>query len=140
MGAPRTSQHTNTRSLPVLWLAVGLALLAACGYLLIRWAMLGVGDLPTSEQPATIVYVAAGSYLLGGLLILLRRRWLWMVGAVINALVMLFFFMAYLSRPAIMFSPGGLATKGAQLLLEVCLLYLILNAGRLGHGARTEDG
>ncbi len=119
-----------SRRLPVLWLAVGLALLAACCYLLIQLGVLGVGDLPTSQQPATIVYVAAGSYLLGSLLILLRRRWLWITGAVINALVMVFFFMAYLGRPAVMFSPGGLATKGAQLLLEVCLLWLIVRAGR----------
>jgi len=72
------------------------------------------------------VYVAAGGYLLGGLLILVRRRWLWIVGAVINALVILLFVMAYLNRPAVMFSPGGLITKAAQLLLEVVLLALII--------------
>ena len=72
------------------------------------------------------MYVAAGGYLLGGLLILVRRRWLWIVGAVINALVILLFVMAYLNRPAVMFSPGGLITKAAQLLLEVVLLALII--------------
>ncbi len=73
---------------------------------------------------------AAGGYLLGGLLILVRRRWLCIVGAVLNALVILFFVMAYLSRPAVMFSSGGLATKAAQLLLEVCLLVLIMTGWR----------
>jgi hypothetical protein len=48
------------------------------------------------------------------------------VDAVINALVILFFVMAYQHRPAVMFSPGGLTTKAAQLLLEVTLLYLIM--------------
>jgi hypothetical protein len=59
-----------------------------------------------------------------------RRRWLWVVGAVINALVILFFIMAYQHRPAVMFSPGGIATKEAQLLLEVCLLVLIVSGWR----------
>ena len=110
----------------VIWLAVALAGLAAASYVLIGLGLLAVGDLPTAERPATIIYVAAGSYLLGGLLILLRRRWLWIVGAAINALVMLFFFSAYLDRPAVLFSPGGLVSKAAQLLLEVALIYLII--------------
>jgi hypothetical protein len=80
---------------------------------------LGVGDLQTAEGPA-IALVAAGCYLMGGLMILLHRRWLWIVGAVINALV-------------IMFSAGGLTTKAAQLLLEVCLLYLIITDRRSLH-------
>src|SRR5688572_1066207 len=95
----------------VLQLSVVLAVIAAASYVLIGRHVLAVGDLQTTEQPATIIYVAAGSYLLGGLLILLRRRWLWMVGAVINALVMLFFVTAYLDRPAVLFSPGGLLSK-----------------------------
>jgi hypothetical protein len=94
--------------------------------MLIHFRILGVGDLRPVEGPDIIVYVAAGCYLLGGLLILLRRRWLWITGAVINALVILFFVMAYANRPAVMFSPGGLTTKAAQLLLEVSLLYLII--------------
>src|SRR5687768_16466247 len=110
-----------TNRVRVIWLAVGLATLAAISYMLIGLGMLAVGDLQTTERPPTIIYVAAGSYLLGGLLILLRRRWLWIVGAVINALVMLFFAIAYLDRPAVLLSPGGLASKAAQLLLEVGL-------------------
>ena len=85
-----------------------------------------MGDLKPSEQPSAIVFMAAGCYVLGGLLILLRRRWLWIVGAVINALVILFFAMAYIHRPSVMFSAGGLVTKITQLLLEVCLLVLIV--------------
>jgi len=40
-------------------------------------------------------------------------------------LVLLFFFQMYQNRPIVIFSPGGLATKIAQLLLEVSLIYLI---------------
>jgi hypothetical protein len=110
----------------VIWLAVALALIAAIAYVMIAMRILGVGDLEVEQDAGIIVYVAAGCYLLGGLLILVRRRWLWMVGVLINALVMLFFFNMYQSRPAVMFSPGGIATKVPQLLLEATLIYLIV--------------
>ncbi len=126
----RTLSRPQTQRMRVVWLAVSLALLAALGYLLIQFGMLGVGDLQPAEGPSGVVYVAAGGYLLGALLILARRRWLWSVGAIINALVILFFVLAYLHRPTVMFSPGGLVTKAAQLLLEAVLLYLIVTAGR----------
>ena len=57
-----------------MWLAVALAVIAAVSYVLIGFNLLAVGDLQTAEASTTIIYVAAGSYLLGGLLILLRRR------------------------------------------------------------------
>jgi hypothetical protein len=122
-------RNTKISGVRVTW-ATGLALTAALSYVLVGLNVLAVGDLQTTEAPAAITYVCAGSYLLGGLLILLRWRWLWMVGAVINAMVMLVFFTAYMSRPSVMFSPGGLVTKAAQLLLEAGLLYIILTAGR----------
>jgi len=106
-------------------MAVGLAWAAAFTYLMIPAGLLTVGDLSPVEQPAAIVFAAAGGYLLGGLLILLRRRWLWIVGAVINGMVILIFVLAYISRPLVLFSPGGLFTKLAEVLLEVSLLYLI---------------
>jgi hypothetical protein len=109
----------------MMWLAAGLAA-AALSYLMIEFGILAVGDLQQAERQPVIVYVSAASYLVGGLLILARQRWLWVAGAVTNALVMLFFVMAYLERPSVMFSPGGIATKGAQLLLEVSLIYLII--------------
>lgn len=132
----------NVSRVRVLWLAVGLALLTALAYLLMAWDVLGVGDLLPEEEGAVIVYVAAASYLIGGLLILVRRRWLWITGAVINALVMLFFFMMYQDRPAVLLSPGGLASKAAQLGLEVALIYLIVSdwrrARRGSRRARAE--
>jgi len=57
--------------------------------------MLRVGDLKATEGPPAIIYVAAGRYLFGGTLILLGRRWLWILGAIINALVISFFVSAY---------------------------------------------
>ena len=113
-----------------LWSAVGLALLAALAYALIALHVRAVGDITEAEGTAGIGFVCAGCYLLGGLLILLRKRWLWMVGAGINAMVVMFFITAYQSRPAVMFSSGGLATKIAQILLELALIGLIVSASK----------
>ncbi len=133
-----TIEQRSTIRERVMWLAVALAVIAAVSYILIGFNMLAVGDLQTGERPATIIYVAASCYLVGGLLILLRRRWLWLVGVGINAMVMLFFFSSYLDRPAVLFSPGGLVTKAAQLLLEASLIYLIIaNWRRSQGGARS---
>lgn len=114
---------TNTR---IMWIAVALALLTALSYILMQFNILGVGDLQIGEKPAGIIYVAAGCYLVGGLLILLRNRWLLLFGAFINAMVILFFFNMYQNRPAVMFSPGGLVSKIAQILLELALFYVIV--------------
>lgn len=115
------------KELPVVWLVAGMAVLTAVIYLMMGWDWLGVGDITAEERPAGITYVAAGSYLVGGLLILLRRRWLWVMGAVINALVILFFFTMYQARPAVLLSPAGILSKAAQILLEVGLIYLIVS-------------
>jgi hypothetical protein len=128
-----TFQSANNNQLRVMWLAVVLAQLAALAYMMIAWNVLAIGDLETAKDGVVIIYVAAGSYLLGGLLILLRHRWLWIAGAGINALVILFFINSYQERPAVMFSPGGIATKLAQLLLEMLLIYLILTNKRRVH-------
>lgn len=107
------------------WIAVALALITALSYMLMQFNILGVGDLKVDEKPAGIIYVAAGCYLAGGLLIFLRNRWLLVFGAFINAMVVLFFFSMYQGRPAVMFSPGGLVSKIAQILLEAALIYVI---------------
>ncbi len=116
----------------VMWVAVAVAVIASLAYLMIEIGVLGVGP---AKGPAGIVYAAAGGYLLGGLLILVRRRWLWMIDATINALVVLFFVSAYQDRPEVFFSLGGLVTKTSQV-LEVCLIYLILTYRR--HPRRHE--
>lgn len=120
-----TLSKPNTRQTRVMWVAVALAIFTALAYVLMAFSVLGVGDLQMDERPAGIIYFAAGCYLLGGLLILVRNRWLLLFGAFINAMVILFFFNMYQNRPAVMFSPGGLLSKIAQILLEVTLIYVI---------------
>jgi hypothetical protein len=122
MNTVQSSNPTHTR---ILWTAVVLALLTALSYILMQFNILGVGDLEVGEKPAGIIYVAAGCYLLGGLLILLRNRWLLLFGVFMNTMVLLFFFNMYQNRPAVIFSPGGLVSKIAQILLEFALFYVI---------------
>jgi hypothetical protein len=117
------SSTTNTR---MTWVAVALAIMTALSYVLMQFNILGVGDLQVGEKPAGIIYVAAGCYLLGGLLILLRNRWLLLFGVFMNTMVLFFFFSMYQSRPAVIFSPGGLVSKIAQILLEFALFYVIV--------------
>lgn len=57
-------RHIKMNHDRVTWIAVGLALIAALSYMLIQLGVLGVGDLRPAEQPAAIVFVAAGCYLL----------------------------------------------------------------------------
>ncbi len=109
-----------------LRLAVLFAWLAAGAYLLLAAGVLGTGGYQAEPGGEGIVLVAAAGYALGGLLVLARRRWLWIVGAVVNALVLAMFFAAYAGDPSVLLSGGGLATKGAQLPLEAALLTLIL--------------
>ncbi len=121
-----TVQRSNSNPPRVMWLAVALAIFTALAYLLMVWNILDVGGLQMDEKPAGIIYFAAGCYLIGGLLILLRKRWLLLIGAFINAMVLLFFFNLYQDRPAVIFSPGGLISKILQIALEITLLYVIV--------------
>jgi len=103
-----------------------LALLAALVYFIMGAGVLQPGDLQADDAPAGIAYFAGACYVIGGLLILARKRWLWVIGAVINTLVIMGFFAAYAGRPGVLFSVPGLATKSAQILLEIGLIYLIV--------------
>ena len=120
-----TVQPVNKNHNRIMWIAVALAIFSALAYMLMAFNVLGVGDLKMDEKPAGIIFIAAGCYFLGGWLIMLRNRWLLLFGAFINAMVILFFFNLYQDRPAVMFSPGGLTSKVAQILLEAALLYVI---------------
>jgi hypothetical protein len=109
-----------------MWIAVTLALIASLAYILMAFNVLGTGDLQMDERPAGIIFFAAGCYLLGGLLILLRNRWLLLFGAFMNAMIILFFLNLYQNRPAVIFSPGGLISKISQILLEAALVYIMV--------------
>jgi len=116
----------RTNSSRFTWLAVALALFTALTYILIAFNILNVGDPQVAHDGGSIIYVAAGCYLLGGLLILLRNRWLLLFGTFINFMVILFFFSMYQTRPEVLFSPGGLISKLSQIVLEILLLFVLV--------------
>ena len=116
----------RTNSARFTWLAVGLSIFTALTYILIASNILGVGDPQVARDGGSIIYVAAGCYLLGGLLILPRNRWLLLFGTFMNFMVILFFFSMYQARPEVMFSLGGFISKLAQLLLEILLLFVLV--------------
>lgn len=120
-----TFQNSIPRNMHLI--AVALALFTALTYILIAFNVLGVGDPQVARDGGAIIYVAAGCYLLGGLLILLRNRWLLIFGAYINVLIILSFFSTYRTRPEVLLSPGGLTSKIAQILLEIALLFTLFS-------------
>ena len=79
--------HANHHARKGLWLALVLAIGTALTYVLIAAGALGVGDPQVAAAGGAIIYIAAGSYLLGGLLILAHRRWLWIVAGLVFLMV-----------------------------------------------------
>ena len=101
-----------------------LAFIAAVFYILLAAGVITV-PLDGNGSHRAVIYVAAGCYILGGLLIMAQKRWLWIVGLVMNTLVMASFFIMYSKNPAVILSLPGLGTKIPQIILEVGLVYLI---------------
>jgi len=108
-----------------------LALISALTYVLLILGILKAGEMMTPERgvPAYFYIVPAG-YVIGGLLILLKKRWLWITGAIVNAIPIVVFYAAYAGKPDVMLSAAGLIAKTSQILLEIGLIYLIVTFKR----------
>jgi hypothetical protein len=127
------SDHRGKRGFVVKRIMIGcmvLAFMAAVFYILLASRVITAATLESKDWQRVLIYVAGGGYILGGLLILAQKRWLWIVGLVINTLVMAFFFVLYRNNPAVIFSLPGLGTKIPQIMLEAGLVYLIANHQR----------
>ena len=109
----------------VLYTATGLALIAAVFYFLTAAGIIHPGSL-SSGGHSTILYIIGGLYFLGGFLVLLKKKWLWIIGLVANTIAIVVFYLFYNQKPDIMFSAPGLGTKIPQLFLEAALIYLII--------------
>jgi len=105
-----------------------LAFVAALVYFLTGAAILQPGNLQTDDAPEFMAYAAGACYIAGGLIILLRRRRLWITGAILNAGVIALFFAFYSQRPDVFLSIPGMLTKATQVLLEAGLIYLIVKS------------
>jgi len=103
-----------------------MALISASAYVFLILGIFKVGDMMPDEGVPAYFWVVPAGYAIGGLLILLKKRWLWIIGTVLNAIPIVVFYAAYAGRADIMLSAPGLITKFAQVLLEVGLIYLIV--------------
>ena len=107
-----------------------LAVVAVIAYVLMGIGVIQPGNLDTEEGMPSFYYVIPAGYLVIGILCLLKRRGLWIILAVINAFTILVFYAMYAAQPDVILSAPGLITKIAQILLEICLVYLIVTLKR----------
>jgi hypothetical protein len=112
----------------IMLVCLAMALISALIYVLLGIGVMHAGDLTSDDGIPAFFYIIPGGYIIGGLLILLKKRWLWITGAVINAFTIVMFYTAYAARPDILLSAPGLITKIAQVLLEIGLIYLIVKS------------
>jgi hypothetical protein len=113
------------------WALVILALIAALGYLLMGVGAITVPEKPIDggsdiKAPPGFAWIMFGFYLVGGLLILLKKRWLLIIGAVLNAIPIIGFYAMWAGRTDVIFSVPGLLTKIPQILLEIVLIYWLV--------------
>jgi len=107
-----------------------LALIAVVAYVLMGIGVIQPGDLQTDNTMPTFYYIIPVGYLIIGVLVLLKKRWLWITLAAFNAFTIVVFYAMYAGQPDVMFSAPGLITKIAQILLEIGLIYLIITFKR----------
>ena len=106
-----------------------LALIAALGYILMITGVIEPGNLLEDDEPmSSALWIIPAGYVIGGLLIFLKQRWLWITGAIINGFGIIVFYVTYAGHPDVLWSAPGLITKIAQIPLEIGLLYLIATA------------
>ncbi len=117
-----------TKSIMLVCLA--LALISALIYVFLILGILKAGELTAGQEVPTGFYIVPASYVIGGLLIFLKKRWLWIAGTFLNAIPIVVFYAAYAGRPDIMLSAPGLISKTAQVMLEIGLVYLIVASRR----------
>lgn len=137
MALEDNAMQLNRRT--VRYAAAGLSAAMAAVYFLIGIGVLHVVEThPGDPSLLSFGLPASGAFLLGSLLLVLfDRRALWILGAVLQALVVLGYFAVAASRtPA--FEVWGIALRLIQIPLFVALVYLIVRAPeRAGRASRT---
>jgi len=116
----------NDKIIVVLWLCLALALLAALGYILMGAGVLHAADLTQEDAPPGFEWIAGCFYVIGGLLLLMQKRGMFIALAVINIFPIAVFYMMWSDRTDVMSSAPGLLTKIPQVLLEAGLIYLAI--------------
>ena len=113
----------------IMLICLILALVSALGYILMITGVIEPGDLlEEGEETPSALWIIPAGYILGGILIFLKKRWLWITGAIINGFAIIVFYTSYSGQPDVMWSAPGLITKITQILLEIGLIYLLVTA------------
>jgi hypothetical protein len=116
-------QAMDTREI-VGWAAVGLSGLTAFLYLLIGLNAVTVGDNMTPTEQRAFGFPAAAVFIGGAIVaVLWDQRWLWIVGAVGLALIIMMYFNLASERDP-RFEFWGILIRVAQLPLLASLVYL----------------
>lgn len=110
----------------VRYVAAGLAGATAFVYLLIGLKVVTVIE-PDTGQPVFGILAALGWSLGVVLLLVIERRWVWVVGAVLQAFTILMYFnLASERTPA--YEEWGIVIRVLQVVLLVVLVYLAIRA------------
>ena len=112
----------------IKWVLLVLALVAASGYLLMGIGVIHAADLTLDDAPPGFTWIAGVFYVIAGLLMFLKNRWIYTAFSIINILVIAVFIFMWAGRTDVLFSLPGLMTKIPQILLEIGLIYLLLKS------------
>ena len=112
----------------IKWVLLVLALVAASGYLLMGIGVIQAADLTLDDAPPGFTWIAGVFYVIAGLLMFLKKRWIYTAFSVINVFVIAIFIFMWAGRTDVLFSLPGLMTKIPQILLEIGLIYLLLKS------------
>jgi hypothetical protein len=120
----------------IVWICLIVALVAALGYFLMGAGVIQAGDPALNDAanggdaPWGFDWIAGGFYVIAGLALLLKKRWISIALAVINLIPIAVFYFMWEGRPDILWSAPGLITKIGQILLEIGLIYLLVKSRR----------
>jgi hypothetical protein len=120
----------------IIWICLIAALVAALGYFLMGAGVIRAGDpalvdaASSTDAPWGFDWIAGGFYVIAGLALLLRKRWVFIALSIINLIPIVVFYFMWAGRPDILWSAPGLITKIAQVLLEAGLVFLLVKSRR----------
>jgi hypothetical protein len=140
MGISNAGSSGEAMEKRIIWICLIVALAAAIGYFLMGAGVIRAGDpnlvdaASGMDAPWGFDWIAGGFYVIAGLALLLRKRWMFIALAIINIIPLAVFYFMWADRPDIMWSAPGLITKIGQILLEIGLVFLLIKS-RLGSSA-----
>jgi hypothetical protein len=108
---------------------LAMALVAASAYILMGVGIFKPGNLTSGDMPV-FYYVIPAAYIAMGVLVFLKKRWMFITFAAITAFTIVAFYAMYANQLDVMWSAPGLITKIAQVILEAGLIYLIFTYKR----------